>query len=240
MNKKTDEQNGNEKNISHRILSWLSEHKMVTRLLVIGILALSISGAYLLVSNGECEYIGLTLSWDSPEIYEIKGDPAVQCHIDEEQRLMVKVSTTKSGILEITAKPEKDKPVWLTVTRENVNSWKKGEIQVYFHPSDNPLQETSIPVWVKAEKDSQGLGNHTIIVEASFQNEDCRVTKLAYIDVAKGPLPPSPTPSPSTTQPSATQITPFQFAVSIGALIAILIILLKKNWIAREPPIKKK
>ena len=197
MKLEASEPNRNEKNIKHRILSWYGEHKMLTRLLILGLLVLSVSGAYWYFSEGGCEDINLSLAWESIDTYEIEGNPAIRAYEDEEVKLMVTVSTTKSGVLRVMAKPESMKPIRLTMTKENPNSWRNSEIEVYFHSIEGQLQPVSHPVWVTAERDRDGLPRHSIIVEAYFVNEECSVTKYAYIDVSKGPYPtPTPTPTP--------------------------------------------
>ncbi len=123
MKQEANEPNGNY--LSHRILSWCGEHKMklILTILVFG----SLLGGYWYTTDrleGQCGYISLSLSWDSIDVYEIKGEPVVSCHEDEEMKLIVKASATKSGVLEITASPEKNKPIWLTTTKESADSPK--------------------------------------------------------------------------------------------------------------------
>jgi hypothetical protein len=200
MKSEASEQNGNEKHIYHRILSWCGEHKMLTRLLIIGIFALTFTGAYLRFSEEGCESINLTLNWpETGDTYSIKGDPAITTYEEEEIMLSVTVSTVKPGLLKVIAKPESDRPVWLTMNREDKNSWKKGEIQVYYHSIVNQLESTSSPVWIKAKKDQDGLALHCIIVEAFFLNGECSIIKYAYIDVEKGAIPTIPPVTPPPT-----------------------------------------
>lgn len=228
MKSTPSEPSKNEKHLRHHILSWYGDHKMLARLLILGALVLSVSGAYWHFSEGECVDINLNLAWGSTDVYEIEGNPAVRAYENEEIKLMVTVSTTKSGVLKITAKPESMKPVWLTMTKEDTDSWKSWEIEVYFHPSDNPLQVTSIPLWVKAKKGQDGLTLHGIIVEAFFVNEDCSKIEHAYIDVSKGSYP-TPTPTPNDLERLIIWLEENPWAIGLLIIAIIGYILLRKH-----------
>ena len=190
---KQNEPDGNESHVYHYILSRCGGHKISTILLILGLLVLSVCGAYWYFSEDRCEDISLSIAWDSSDVYEIEGIPVVRVYENEIVNLVVTVSTTKPGALNVIAKSELDKPVWLTVwpvaTRVDRDAWGKGEIKVYFRPIEEQLQPTSSQVKVRAEKDQDGSAIYKVAVEAFFVNKGYSVTKYAYIDVSKGIYP---------------------------------------------------
>jgi hypothetical protein len=78
MNNESNEQNGNEKNISHRILPWFGEHKM--KLIVMAMIVVtSISGGYwysTLSDGTECNLVSLTSTF-SPSAIPLDGGTSV-------------------------------------------------------------------------------------------------------------------------------------------------------------------
>jgi hypothetical protein len=226
MKEESTEPNGDDNYIKHRIVSWYGEHKMLAKLLILGFLILSVSGAYLHLSQAECEDITLNLSWNATDIYEIEGEPAVHCHEDEAMQLIAEVSTVRLGVLKVIAKPESGRPVWLTMTKENTSSWKKGEIQVYFQSITDQTSLTTHPIWVKAQEDQDNLTRHCIIVEAFFVNEDCSKTKHAYIDVSEGSIPvPIPPPNDLERLIKWIEENPFVAILIVICIVGIFLVI---------------
>jgi hypothetical protein len=208
MKEESTEPNGNDNYIKHRIVSWYGEHKMLTRLLILGILILGLSGGYWYLFDEGCNSLNLSVEWVPIEGYKIdEGDePTVHCYENQELELIIKVTSTETGFLTVTANREYMKDVELTKEKDNW-SWLTGDkvtvIEAYIGQN---LTEFPFHIWAKARKDPDEYESG-ITVRASLNG--CEKMAKVHIKILEGeptvtpetPTPPSDTPPPTTSPP---------------------------------------
>ena len=209
MKEEASKQNGNEKHIYHRILSWCGEHKMKLFVMSIIVAIISICGLTWHMSEG-CSDIAIDLEWvgiyDSMFI-ETEHGKIPNILENEPVKVQIKISTLKGGKLKAIAEKQEGSKVQISETRDG--PWKDNLTIISIANLEKPLAMTELSMWIKGEKHPQEFDSG-IYVKATLNG--CEATDRLYFSVYA-----LETSSPPTTTSSDTCLG--------TALISILVFL---------------
>jgi hypothetical protein len=218
MNKETNEQNGNEKDISHCVLSWCGEHKMKAIAIALVVALASLSGVYWYQGQTPCTDITLELKWASGTPIKSEANPTITWYENEPVQLLITTSTTRGGVFKVTIESQEVGLVSFSKTVDRGYSTLLTE--VVSEGLTGPRNPTENYVWVKAKINSKGFKDG-VYVKATLDGS-CKKEGYAFLKTIQKPTP----PEPPFQERAWNWIEKHPNEAVIGAAIALIVLII--------------
>ena len=235
MKEETTEPNRNDNYIKHRIVSWYGEHKMLTKLLILGFLIIGFSGGYWYVSD-DCSDITLELEWASgaPLLGENgteEEEPTIEWTEGEPIELIVTIGTEREGVLLVTVESQEPGISNFCKTKGGTyTSYKLEIVSINLHESLNQVRSS---VWIKSDVNPKGFKNG-IYVKAELDG-NCKKERHAFLKIDPASVPP-----PSDRENIEMFIEEHGTFIVIGILFLVVIYIIYKVHGKSKPKSKSR